>query len=136
MTRFVIDAATALTLARMDARISPQHSLLAPTVLRSQVLTILYAAVQRGECDKATADQQLDYLRALKIRLLGDRVLQRRAWQIAAHCGWADTFAAEYVALAQLQADALVTDDPALAAALQGIVTVAPIGMLWADPPD
>ena len=43
MTRFVIDAATALTLARMDARTSPQHSLLAPTVMRSQVLSMVFA---------------------------------------------------------------------------------------------
>ena len=39
--------------------------------------------------------------------------------------GWEDTFAAEYVAATQVQADALVTLDPDLADAVQGLVTVA-----------
>jgi hypothetical protein len=38
-------------------------------------------------------------------------VLQSVAWKIADQIGWPDTFDAEYVALTQLQADALITLD-------------------------
>ena len=133
MTRFVIDAQTAMELAARQATIPLQHHLLAPTLLRSQVLSRFYAAVQRGDLDLKQANQRLDYLRGLKLRLLGDRTLQRLAWKIADQLGWPDTFAAEYIALTQLQADAFVTADAALAQAVSGMVTVAPIGAILTD---
>jgi len=125
MTRFVIEPATALALADREAKIPPQHRLLAPTLLRSQVLALLFTAVQRGDLNRKEAGRRLDYLRELQIRLLGDRVLQRVAWDIALKLGWKDTFVAEYLALTKLQADALVTDSPELAAAAGRIVAVA-----------
>jgi predicted nucleic acid-binding protein len=94
------------------------------------VLSLLYQAVQRGEMTKKDADQQLNYVRGLRIRLLGDRVLQNIAWKIADQLGWAYTFDAEYVALTQLQADALITLDNQLASAVTDLVTVAPIEAL------
>src|SRR5438477_148754 len=51
----------------------------------------------------------------MKIRLFGDAVLRRRAWEIATELGWAETYTAEYIALTQLQADAFVTLDAKLA---------------------
>ena len=36
------------------------------------------------------------------------------AWRIARDQGWESTFDGEYLAVAQLQADALVTVDPAM----------------------
>ena len=105
--------------------IAEDHQLVAPTLLRSHVLSLLYQAVRRGDLTQADADRQLDYLRGLRIRLLGDRVLQRAAWRLAEQLGWEDTFDAEYVALARLQADAFVTLDAGLAAAVQGLVTIA-----------
>jgi predicted nucleic acid-binding protein len=127
MTRFVIGADVALHLAQTKAVVPTMHQLLAPTLIRSQVLAELYARVQRGELDRKTAERQLDHLRALRLRLLGDRVLQGLAWKIAAQLGWPDTFMAEYLALTQLQADAFICMDPALARAVRGIVTVATI---------
>lgn len=64
-------------------------------------------------------------MRALNIRLLGDRVLQNLAWNFAERLGWEDTFTAEYVALTKLQADAFVTLDPDLARAAATLVPVA-----------
>jgi predicted nucleic acid-binding protein len=43
------------------------------------------------------------------MRLLGDRVSRRTAWKIAREHGWETTYDAEYLAVAKLQADALVT---------------------------
>ena len=130
MTRFVIGPDVALRLADDQAVISAEHQLLAPALLRSQLLSTLYQAVRRGEMDKKDAERRLDHVRGLRIRLLGDRVLQNVAWRIADRLGWPDTFAAEYIALTQLQADAFVTLDADLARAVQELVTTAPIEAL------
>jgi predicted nucleic acid-binding protein len=133
MTRYVIDPEVALALAAREARVPAQHRLLAPTLLRSQVLAQLYAEVQRGELSRREADRRLDHLRGLRIRLLGDRVLQHRAWSVAATLGWADTFVAEYIALTQLQADALVMRNAALARSAATLVTVATMDELLGE---
>ncbi len=127
MTRFVIGADVAIHLAQLKATVPTSHRLLAPSLMRSQVLADLYGRVQRGELDRKTAERQLAHLRALRLRLLGDRVLQGLAWKIADQFGWPDTFMAEYIALTRLQADAFVCMDPALSRAVSGIVTVASI---------
>ena len=130
MTRYVIGPDVAIQLARDEAVIGEDHQLLAPTLLRSQMLTLLYQAVRRGEMTKKDADRQLTYVRALRIRLLGDRVLQSVAWKIADQLGWPDTYTAEYLALTQLQADAFITLDAELARAAQKVITTAPIDAL------
>ncbi len=50
---------------------------------------------------------------------------------MADQLGWPDTLDAEYVALTQLQADALITLDGQLAQAARRLVTVAPIEALY-----
>jgi predicted nucleic acid-binding protein len=127
MTRYVISPDVALRLARDEVVILNEHQILAPTLIRSQILSLLYRAVREGELAKPEADRQLGYVRALRMRLLGDRVLQEVAWKIADQFGWSDTFDAEYVALTQLQADALVTLDTELTDAVKDLVTVAPV---------
>ena len=127
MTRYVIGPDVAFRLARDQAVVGDGHQLVAPTLLRSQLLNLLYEAVRRGELTRKDAEHRLDYVRGLRIRLLGDRVLQNVAWKIADQLGWSDTYAAEYVALTQLQADAFITLDDQLAGAVKGLVTVATI---------
>lgn len=130
MTKYVIGPDVVLRLAHDEAMIPNEHRLLAPTLLRSQALSLLYRAVRDGEMSKTDASRQLDHVRALRIRLLGDRVLQNVAWKIADQLGWRDTFDAEYVALTQLQADAFITLDAELAHAVKGLVMIAPIDAL------
>ena len=130
MTRYVIGPDVAIRLAQDRAVIGDEHQILAPTLLRPQLLSLLYRAVHRGEMTKQDAERRLDYVRGLRIRLLGDRVLQNVAWKVADQLGWPDTFAAEYVALTQLQADALITLDGQLAHAVKDLVTVAPVEAL------
>lgn len=127
MTRYVIGPDVALRLAQLDAVVPAQHQLVAPTLIRSQVLAHLYGLVQRGELGRSEAEHQLNYFRRLRLRLLGDRVLQRVAWKIADQFGWPDTFVAEYIALAQLQADAFICLDAELSRTITGIVTMASI---------
>lgn len=130
MTKYVIGPDVALSLARDDVRIRGEHQLLAPALLRSQVLSQLLLSVRRGEISAPEAERQLDYVRGLRLRLLGDRVLQRAAWQVADRLGWDDTLTAEYVALTQLQADALITLDAGLARAVAGLVPTESIDVL------
>lgn len=131
MTRYVIGPDVAIRLAHEQAVIGDGHQILAPTLLRSQMLSSLYQAVHRGEMTKKDAEQRLNYVRGLRIRLLGDRVLQNVAWKVADQLGWPDTFDAEYVALTQLQADALVTLGDQLAHAVKDLVQVAPVEALY-----
>jgi len=83
----VVDASAVLHLAGAGIKVSARHKLLAPTLLRSQVLSALHEAV----------------------RLLGDAVLRRRAWELA---------------------DAFVTLDIELARSVEGIVATASIDSL------
>jgi len=130
MTRFVVDCGVVLELASEAFELPPEHELLAPTLLRSQTLSALHEAVHRGELSEAVALERLARIRAMPIRLLGDAVLRRRAWDLADRLGWAETYDAEYVALTQLQADAFVTSDPALARRVEGVVATATIDAL------
>jgi predicted nucleic acid-binding protein len=130
MTRFVVDARAVLQLASEDFEVPPEHELLAPTLLRSQTLSALHEAVQRREIPADVARERLARIGRMPIRLLGDAVLRRRAWEVADQLGWASTFDAEYVALTQLQADALVTLDAELARSVDGIVPTASIDAL------
>jgi predicted nucleic acid-binding protein len=127
MTRFVVDCGVVVRLASEGIEVPAEHELLAPTLLRSQTLSALHEAVNRGEIPPEVALDRLTRIRALPIRLLGDAVLRRRAWQVADQLGWAKTYDAEYVALTQLQADAFVTLDTELARRVEGIVPTATI---------
>ncbi len=127
MTRFVLGPDAAMALAARNAEIPPRHRLLAPTLLRSQVLAHLYAEVRTGALTRKEADMRLATLRKLRIRLLGDRSLQQVAWRLAEQLGWGDTFAAEYLALTQLQADALVTADAELMRSAANVVAFASV---------
>ncbi len=127
MTRFVVDCGVVLHLASEGIEIPDEHELLAPTLLRSQTLSALHEAVHGGTLPPDLALEQLKRIRAMAIRLLGDAVLRRRAWDLAEQLGWAETYDAEYVALTQLQADAFVTLDAKLARRVKGIVPTATI---------
>jgi predicted nucleic acid-binding protein len=130
VARYVITPDVAVRLVEQGSQVAPGISLVAPTLLRSQVLAELYRCVVAGELERDVARQLLDAIRSLDIRLLGDRVLQARAWRIADELGWPDTFDAEYVALTQLQADALVTGDRSLRDAVVGVVATADVERL------
>lgn len=130
MTRFVVDAGAVIHLATAELDVSPSHGLLAPTLIRSQTLSMLHEAVARGEIEDDLARDRLARIGRMPIRLLGDAVLRRQAWKVADQLGWASTYAAEYVALTQLQADALVTLDADLARSVEGIVATESVDAL------
>jgi predicted nucleic acid-binding protein len=130
MARFVVDCGAVLHLVAEEIEVPAEHELLAPTLLRSQTLSALHEAVHRGEIEADVARDRLARVGRLPIRLLGDAVLRRRAWDVAEQLGWAETYDAEYVALTQLQADAFITLDTQLARRVEGIVPTATIDAL------
>lgn len=133
MTRFVIDAPTLLHLVAEDVPAIAGHQLVAPGVIRSQALELLFQQVLRGELTDDEALRRHERFTSVKMRLLGDRVSRRTAWTIARDHGWGSTADAEYLAVTRLQADALVTVDPVLAARATGIVPLAAVTELFVD---
>ena len=118
MTRYVIDAPTLVHVVSEGITIHPDHQLVAPSSLRSQALELLLTQVRAGAITET------------KVRVLSDRMSRRTAWDIAREHDWATLHHAEYLAVARLQADALVSVDPELAAAADGVVPVAPLQAL------
>ena len=136
MTRFVVDSGVVRHLASAGIEVSAEHELLAPPLLRSQTLSDMHEAVQRGEIPADVAREQL------RVHLAdADQAPRRRAapacriWKLADQLGWASTYNAGYVALTRLQADAFVTLDEELARSVEGIVATAPIDALREDAP-
>ena len=130
MTRFGIDAPVALRLAREGLTVSDGHRLVAPNRLLSDVLAALYDVARAGDLPRTDALGILDRAATMKIRLLGDRVSRatafRLAWDLAL-----DPAAAEYVAVAKLQADAFVTFDKELASRVSDLVPSASFDALF-----
>ena len=118
VTRFVVDCETLLRIAAGEIEVAAEHKLVAPTLVRSQALAALYEAARRNEISAAEGIERVTRINSLKVRFLGDKVLQRTAWKVADQLGWKTTFDAEFVALTQLQADAFVTSDSDLAQAV------------------
>jgi predicted nucleic acid-binding protein len=132
VTRFVVDPTTVIHLASDQIEVAGSHKLLAPTLLRSQTLALVHEAVHRGEVAADVGLQRLTRIGRMKIRFLGDAVLRRRAWDLAERLGLGVTYDAEYLALTQLQGDALVTLDSDLARLAEGVVELATIEDLGA----
>lgn len=132
MTRYAIDATVALQLADSGVDFGSRGHLVSASRLRSDAMSILYRRVRDGSVDERRARELLDSVTTMRIRLLGDRVSRSVAWKIAGELGWDDPGAAEYLAVAKLQADVFITLDPALQHAASSYVTTGSIDELYA----
>jgi indolepyruvate ferredoxin oxidoreductase alpha subunit len=130
VTRFVVDCETLLRIVAGEVQVAAEHQLVAPTLVRSQALAALYGAARRGEITASQGLERVTRINSLKVRFLGDKVLQRTAWKVADQLGWETTYDAEFVALTQLQAEAFVTSDGELAQAVSDVVATATIDAL------
>ena len=113
-----------------NLRVDPSHQLVAPSSVRSEALQLLLAEVRAGKRSESDAKEAHERITELKMRLLGDRVSRGTAWRLAREHDWKNLRDAEYLAIARLQADALVTVDPKLGALAAGIVPVAQLEAL------
>ena len=130
VSRYVIDAPTLLHVLDKDLAIDPSHQLVAPNAIRSEALQLLLTEVLGGRRSEKEALAAHERVTELKMRLLGDRVSRGTAWRIARERGWDTLRDAEYLAVAKLQADALITVDRGLEAKAKGVVPVAPVKAL------
>jgi predicted nucleic acid-binding protein len=132
VTRYAIDAPTLLHVVAEGVEVHPDHQLVAPAAIRSEALLLLLREVRAGTRTRKEALALHERMTETKIRALGDRVSRRTSWDIALERDWDDLRDAEYLAVAKLQADALVTVDPELAARAEGLVPVARVDVLSA----
>ena len=132
MARYVIDAPTLVHLVDAGLHVDPGHQLVAPKSVRSAAMELLLRDVRAGKRAETGAMKAHERMTGIKMRLLDDRVSRRTAWQLARQHDWDTLRDAEYLAITRLQADALVTVDPSLAARARDVVPVASINDLLA----
>lgn len=88
--------------------------------------------MRKGDLTEDLALLHHQHLTELKMRLHGNRMSRRTTRRIAREQGWETTYDAEYLAVTKLQADTLVTVNPALAAKARGVVPLANVYALTA----
>lgn len=87
------------------------EQLVAPWLLWSEVPAALSAMVFRSEISRELGEPALGRLATIKVEPLHPDGLITEAWRITKERGWAKTYDAEYLALAQLLDCRLVTLD-------------------------
>lgn len=87
------------------------RELLAPPLMWSEFLSSVHRALWRREISPEQAAQIRAAFDRLDVERRSPRRLAERAWQIAELLGWARTFDAEYVALADLTGSRVITLD-------------------------
>lgn len=119
----VLDASVALAASADDYgfQLFGDEELVAPPHMWAEARSSLHEALWREEVSEPVAFGTLERLEAAPVRPRSHRELGRAAWRIAEEFGWAKTYDAEYVALAQLLKCRLVTLDARLRRGTAGL---------------
>ena len=118
MPALVIDASAALHITLSDEPTSEleRYELVAPTLFLSERTSSLASAAFRGAIPQEAVFDAFDRLEALTVRIFETDEPHRRAvLALARSLGWAKTYDAEYVVLAQRLACPILTTDTRLA---------------------
>lgn len=91
-----------------------RDDLVGPPLMWSEARSTFRLALWRGEVSENRAEQLFDRLEGCPVKRLDPPSLGREAWRVSLEMGWARTYDAEYVALAQLLECRLVTLDSRL----------------------
>jgi predicted nucleic acid-binding protein len=126
VARLVVDASVVIAVSVDAAGIGPleAHELIAPPIMQSEALSGLHEMRYRGEISDNLAQQALGRVSHLPVTVMQDIDLWSRAWQVSELMGWAKTYDAEYVALAQLTDCPLLTIDARLARGAARLVRI------------
>lgn len=100
------------------------EELVAPTLVWSEAASALRQLVVRAEIDAEQGEQAVAWLAAANITGHASAGLVAQATVIAAALGWAKTYDAEYVALAERLDQRLVTSDARLQRGAAGRISV------------
>ncbi len=113
----VVDASFAIraALAHDGFDCLQKREAIAPALLWSESLSVLHEMQWRNAISPQLAETARRRLEAAPITQRRSARLRQRAWEIAARLGWAKTYDAEYVALAQVSNCPLLTIDARLA---------------------
>lgn len=124
--RLVVDASIALAMATAAGKPAwiDRVELIAPHLLWSEALSVLRESVWRGVVPDVEANGIRARLIGLPIERRMPEDLHERAWSVAARLGWAKTYDAEYVALAEHAAIPLLTLDARLRRGARRLVEV------------
>ena len=90
------------------------EQLVSPPLLWSEARSALHELFWRGEMTREDAEQAHTRLEHCPVERARQRRIGPEAWRIAEDFGWAKTYDAEYIALAQLLKCRLVTLDARL----------------------
>jgi predicted nucleic acid-binding protein len=112
----VVDASVAVAACYAQDGFAEFHGerLAAPALMWSEARSALHELRRRGEISADDAEAARVRLEGAPVEVRRPRALGDRAWAIADELGWAKTYEAEYVALAQLLRCRLVTLDARL----------------------
>jgi predicted nucleic acid-binding protein len=124
--RLVVDASVIVQISVAGGSLGPleDHDLFAPPLLISDVTSILSELTFRGEIPADQARIAVERFVDLPITIDRPPGLALAAWDIARSLGWAKTYDAEYVALAQHHDVALITIDQRMRRAVGHLVDV------------
>lgn len=114
--RLVVDASVALAMATASdlPAWSREVEFLAPYLLWSETLSVLRESVWRGIVPASEAERVRGRLDRMPIQPYASADLRDRAWGVAERLGWAKTYDAEYIALAEIEDVPLLTLDARL----------------------
>jgi predicted nucleic acid-binding protein len=90
------------------------HKLLAPQLMVTEASSVLHEMAWREEITRPRAKTMLERLLKAPVEIRMPDGLIQAAWNVADELGWAKTYDAHYIALAQLLKCRLVTIDERL----------------------
>jgi predicted nucleic acid-binding protein len=117
LTKFlVVDASLAVAACHTPVGFASLrgHKLVAPQLMVMEASSALHEMAWRGEITKPRAKTMLERLLKAPVETRMPDGLIQAAWKVADELGWAKTYDAHYVALAQLLKCRLVTIDERL----------------------
>lgn len=124
--RLVVDASVCLDvcLSASGWELLAGHQLIAPPLLRSELSSALRSLDWRRAISPELVEAARSRFARAPVELTTADGHFERAWTLAARLGWAKTYDAEYLALAQAHDVALLTIDERLQRGASGIVAI------------
>lgn len=113
MSRLVVDASAVVAALANDEGFKPvaQFDLVAPALMWNEAASALHQMAWRDAISRVDAETMLGRLRTAPVSKSNPKQLITQSWIVADEFGWARTYDAEYVALAQLLKCKLLTID-------------------------